>query len=553
MTDSLPPRNHASEPSERSGELSASELEDVVSRVLARARSRNDPTATQDDDAAAPRAGHERLGRARELVDEEDTYVPSDGDQQDLAERHALRRVAGLSTELEDVTEVEYRQLRLERVVLAGLYSSGTLADAENSLRELAALAETAGSEVMDGMLQRRVNPDPGTYLGSGKALELKDVVAATGADTVIVDAELAPSQRRALEDVVKVKVIDRTGLILDIFAQHAKSKEGKAQVELAQLEYMLPRLRGWGESLSRQAGGRAASGEGIGSRGPGETKIELDRRRIRQRMAKLRREIAAMKPARETKRLNRKRNSVPSVAIAGYTNAGKSSLLNRLTDAGVLVENALFATLDPTVRKAQTPDGIGYTLADTVGFVRSLPTQLVEAFRSTLEEVADADVIVHVVDASHPDPEGQLKAVRDVLTDVGANDIPEIVALNKADITDPVVLARLRNHESPSVAVSARTGEGIEELQRLISGAIPRPDHELDLLVPYTHGEVVSRLHAQDAEILSTEHTPEGTRLHVRVREDLVDDLERYLSAPHTPAGDEAQGREQAQDSQGA
>lgn len=553
MTDSLSPRNHASEPSERSGELSASELEDVVSRVLARARSRNEPTATQDDDAAAPRAGHERLGRARELVDEEDTYVPSDGDQQDLAERHALRRVAGLSTELEDVTEVEYRQLRLERVVLAGLYSSGTLADAENSLRELAALAETAGSEVMDGMLQRRVNPDPGTYLGSGKALELKDVVAATGADTVIVDAELAPSQRRALEDVVKVKVIDRTGLILDIFAQHAKSKEGKAQVELAQLEYMLPRLRGWGESLSRQAGGRAASGEGIGSRGPGETKIELDRRRIRQRMAKLRREIAAMKPARETKRLNRKRNSVPSVAIAGYTNAGKSSLLNRLTDAGVLVENALFATLDPTVRKAQTPDGIGYTLADTVGFVRSLPTQLVEAFRSTLEEVADADVIVHVVDASHPDPEGQLKAVRDVLTDVGANDIPEIVALNKADIADPVVLARLRNHESPSVAVSARTGEGIEELQRLISGAIPRPDHELDLLVPYTHGEVVSRLHAQDAEILSTEHTPEGTRLHVRVREDLVDDLERYLSAPHTPAGDEAQGREQAQDSQGA
>ena len=525
----------------------------MVSRVLARARSRNDPTATQDDDAAAPRAGHERLGRARELVDEEDTYVPSDGDQQDLAERHALRRVAGLSTELEDVTEVEYRQLRLERVVLAGLYSSGTLADAENSLRELAALAETAGSEVMDGMLQRRVNPDPGTYLGSGKALELKDVVAATGADTVIVDAELAPSQRRALEDVVKVKVIDRTGLILDIFAQHAKSKEGKAQVELAQLEYMLPRLRGWGESLSRQAGGRAASGEGIGSRGPGETKIELDRRRIRQRMAKLRREIAAMKPARETKRLNRKRNSVPSVAIAGYTNAGKSSLLNRLTDAGVLVENALFATLDPTVRKAQTPDGIGYTQADTVGFVRSLPTQLVEAFRSTLEEVADADVIVHVVDASHPDPEGQLKAVRDVLTDVGANDIPEIVALNKADIADPVVLARLRNHESPSVAVSARTGEGIEELQRLISGAIPRPDHELDLLVPYTHGEVVSRLHAQDAEILSTEHTPEGTRLHVRVREDLVDDLERYLSAPHTPAGDEAQGREQAQDSQGA
>ncbi|MDO4919537.1 GTPase HflX [Kocuria sp.] len=542
MTDSFSHRKPASEHAEHTGDLSGAELEDVVSRVLARARSRADAPAA-DPAAPVPRAGHDHLGRARELAPEDETHVPSDGDQQDLAERHALRRVAGLSTELEDVTEVEYRQLRLERVVLAGLYSSGTLADAENSLRELAALAETAGSEVMDGMLQRRVNPDPGTYLGSGKALELKDVVAATGADTVIVDAELAPSQRRALEDVVKVKVIDRTGLILDIFAQHAKSKEGKAQVELAQLEYMLPRLRGWGESLSRQAGGRAASGEGIGSRGPGETKIELDRRRIRQRMAKLRREIAAMKPARETKRLNRRRNAVPSVAIAGYTNAGKSSLLNRLTDAGVLVENALFATLDPTVRKAQTPDGIGYTLADTVGFVRSLPTQLVEAFRSTLEEVADSDVIVHVVDASHPDPEGQLKAVRDVLTDVGANDIPEIVALNKADIADLVVLARLRNHEHPSVAVSARTGEGIEELQRLISAAIPRPDHELDLLIPYVHGEVVSRLHAQDAEILSTEHTPEGTRLHVRVRQDLLADLEAYRC--DTAAGRDEPGQD--------
>ncbi|RKQ33333.1 GTPase HflX [Kocuria tytonis] len=535
MTDTPTHRNSAAEHPETSGELTGSELEDVVSRVLARARSRAEPVSTADAPAPAPRAGHDHLGRARELAAEEDVLGAADGEQRDLEERRALRRVAGLSTELEDVTEVEYRQLRLERVVLAGLYSSGTLADAENSLRELAALAETAGSEVMDGLLQRRVTPDPGTYLGSGKALELKDVVAATGADTVIVDAELAPSQRRALEDVVKVKVIDRTGLILDIFAQHAKSKEGKAQVELAQLEYMLPRLRGWGESLSRQAGGRAASGEGIGSRGPGETKIELDRRRIRQRMSKLRREIAAMKPARETKRLNRRRNAVPSVAIAGYTNAGKSSLLNRLTDAGVLVENALFATLDPTVRKAQTPDGIGYTLADTVGFVRSLPTQLVEAFRSTLEEVADSDVIVHVVDASHPDPEGQLKAVRDVLTDVGANDVPEIVALNKADIADPVVLARLRNREHPSVAVSARTGEGIEELRRLISAAIPRPDHELDLLIPYVHGEVVSRLHAQDAEILSTEHTPDGTRLHVRVREDLVGDLESYRTGSGT------------------
>ncbi|WP_431813164.1 GTPase HflX [Kocuria sp. cx-455] len=538
MTESHRPEDSQHRAPVNSGEPSGADLEDVVARVLARARAQQEPAIFRDAAEDASEHRRDTLGRARELHDEDPHFSDADGEQQDLAERHALRRVAGLSTELEDVTEVEYRQLRLERVVLAGLWSAGTLGDAENSLRELAALAETAGSEVMDGMLQRRVTPDPGTYLGSGKAIELRDVVAATGADTVVVDAELAPSQRRALEDVVKVKVIDRTGLILDIFAQHAKSKEGKAQVELAQLEYMLPRLRGWGESLSRQAGGRAAAGEGIGSRGPGETKIELDRRRIRQRMSKLRREIEAMKPARETKRLNRKRFSVPSVAIAGYTNAGKSSLLNRLTDAGVLVENALFATLDPTVRKAETPDGIGYTLSDTVGFVRSLPTQLVEAFRSTLEEVADADVIVHVVDASHPNPEGQLKAVRDVLTDVGATDIPEIVALNKADVADPVVLGRLLNHESPSVAVSARTGEGMEDLKQLISRAIPRPDHELDLLIPYVHGEVVSRLHAQDAEILRTEHTEDGTRLRVRVRGSLVAELEPYRLGA-APSGD--------------
>ena len=467
--------------------------------------------------------------RAREISDNQREHSEFDGEQEDLAERRALRRVAGLSTELDDVTEVEYRQLRLERVVLAGLWTEGTVEDAENSLRELAALAETAGSEVLDGLVQRRLKPDPGTFLGSGKALELKDIVQATGADTVIVDSELAPSQRRALEDIVKVKVIDRTALILDIFAQHAKSREGKAQVELAQLEYMLPRLRGWGASLSRQAGGRAASGEGIGSRGPGETKIEMDRRRLRARMAKLKREIAAMAPARETKRLSRKRNRVPSVAIAGYTNAGKSSLLNRLTDAGVLVENALFATLDPTVRKAQTPDGIGYTLSDTVGFVRSLPTQLVEAFRSTLEEVADADVILHVVDASHPDPEGQIRAVREVIADLDARRIPEIIVLNKADAADPFILERMRQREPNHVIVSARTGEGIDELKQKIADTIPRPSLEVKLLIPYNHGEVISRLHAWDAEIKSTAFVSDGTFVTVLVREDVAAELSDY------------------------
>ena len=468
--------------------------------------------------------------RAREISDNQREHSEFDGEQEDLAERRALRRVAGLSTELDDVTEVEYRQLRLERVVLAGLWTEGTVEDAENSLRELAALAETAGSEVLDGLVQRRLKPDPGTFLGSGKALELKDIVEATGADTVIVDSELAPSQRRALEDIVKVKVIDRTALILDIFAQHAKSREGKAQVELAQLEYMLPRLRGWGASLSRQAGGRAASGEGIGSRGPGETKIEMDRRRLRARMAKLKREIAAMAPARETKRLSRKRNRVPSVAIAGYTNAGKSSLLNRLTDAGVLVENALFATLDPTVRKAQTPDGIGYTLSDTVGFVRSLPTQLVEAFRSTLEEVADADVILHVVDASHPDPEGQIRAVREVIADLDARRIPEIIVLNKADAADPFILERMRQREPNHIIVSARTGEGIDELKQKIADTIPRPSLEVKLLIPYNHGEVISRLHAWDAEIKSTAFVSDGTFVTALVREDVAAELSDYV-----------------------
>src|ERR1700680_1205941 len=259
----------------------------------------------------------------------ERTDVDAATGELDLEDRHALRRVAGLSTELTDITEVEYRTLRLERVVLIGVWTEGTLASAENSLTELSRLAETAGAVVVDGLIQRRSRVDTATYVGSGKANELAGIVAATGADTVICDGELSPSQLRRLEGVVKVKVIDRTALILDIFAQHAKSREGKAQVELAQLQYMLPRLRGWGESLSRQAGGRVAGGGGIGTRGPGETKIETDRRRLRTRMAKLRWEISGMATGRGVQRGQRRRRDVPSVVIAGYTNAGKSSLLN--------------------------------------------------------------------------------------------------------------------------------------------------------------------------------------------------------------------------------
>ncbi len=319
-----------------------------------------------------------------------------------------------------------------------GVWTEGTQAQAENSLRELSQLAETAGSQVLDGLIQRRGRPDSASYVGAGKAAELAEVVASTGADTVICDGELTPGQLRRLEGIVRVKVIDRTALILDIFAQHARSKEGKAQVELAQLQYLLPRLRGWGESLSRQAGGRSGgAGGGIGTRGPGETKIETDRRRIRTRISRLRREIGEMSVGREVQRGQRRRGEVPSVAIAGYTNAGKSSLLNRLTGAHVLVDNSLFATLDPAVRKARTPLGWPFTLTDTVGFVRHLPHQLVDAFRSTLEEVADADLILHVVDGSDPDPRAQLAAVREVLGEVGARNVPELVVINKADAAD--------------------------------------------------------------------------------------------------------------------
>ncbi|MEV8569224.1 GTPase HflX [Streptomyces sp. NPDC051322] len=458
-----------------------------------------------------------------------------DGDQYDRSERAALRRVAGLSTELEDVTEVEYRQLRLERVVLVGVWTSGTAQDAENSLAELAALAETAGALVLDGVVQRRDKPDPATYIGSGKAHELRDIVLESGADTVVCDGELSPGQLIHLEDVVKVKVVDRTALILDIFAQHAKSREGKAQVALAQMQYMLPRLRGWGQSLSRQmgGGGSGSAGGGMATRGPGETKIETDRRRIREKMAKMRREIAEMKTGRDIKRQERKRHKVPSVAIAGYTNAGKSSLLNRLTGAGVLVENSLFATLDPTVRRAETPGGRLYTLADTVGFVRHLPHHLVEAFRSTMEEVGESDLILHVVDGSHPAPEEQLAAVREVIRDVGATDVPEIVVINKADAADPLVLQRLLRIERSAIAVSARSGQGIAQLLALIDAELPRPQVEVEVLVPYTHGQLVARAHA-DGEVISEEHTPEGTLLKARVHEELAADLAPYVPVAH-------------------
>ncbi len=451
----------------------------------------------------------------------------------DLEERNALRRVAGLSTELADITEVEYRQLRLERVVLVGVWTEGTAVDAENSLAELAELAKTAGSLVLDGLIQRRGRPDPSTFIGRGKVAELRSVVDESGADTVICDGELSPSQLRTLEDHVKTKVIDRTALILDIFAQHAKSREGKAQVELAQLQYFLPRLRGWGAALSRQAGGSGrggGAGGGVGLRGPGETKIETDRRRIRTRISKLKRDIAEMRTVRDTKRAVRRRRSVPSVAIAGYTNAGKSSLLNRLTGAGVLVEDALFATLDPATRRARTADGRVYTLSDTVGFVRHLPHQLVEAFRSTLEEVAQADLVLHVVDGAHADPLEQVRAVREVLAEVGAEKVPELVVVNKIDVAGEETLLALKRLWPDAVFVSARTRAGLDDLRERLEARLPRPEVELEVLLPYARGDLVARIHER-GEVLRSEHTEHGTHLRIRVSPTIAAELAPFVA----------------------
>ncbi|MEI7914546.1 MAG: GTPase HflX [Mycobacteriaceae bacterium] len=452
-----------------------------------------------------------------------------------LQDRAALRRVAGLSTELADVSEVEYRQLRLERVVLVGVWTEGSAADADASLAELAALAQTAGSEVLEGIIQRRDKPDPATYIGSGKAAELRQIVVATGADTVICDGELSPAQLTALERVVKVKVIDRTALILDIFAQHATSREGKAQVSLAQMEYMLPRLRGWGESMSRQAGGRAGgSGGGVGLRGPGETKIETDRRRIRERMSRLRREIKDMKRVRDTQRSRRLHSDVPSIAIVGYTNAGKSSVLNALTGAGVLVQNALFATLEPTTRRGEFDDDRPFVITDTVGFVRHLPTQLIEAFRSTLEEVVDADLLLHVVDGSDTNPMAQIDAVHAVIREVQADHhrapAPELLIVNKIDAADELTLAQLRRVLPGALFVSAHTGEGIDRLRARLGELVEPREVTVDVTIPYGRGDLVARLHS-DGHVDATEHTEDGTRVKARVPAALAARLRDFSS----------------------
>ncbi len=382
----------------------------------------------------------------------------------------------------------------------------------ESDLDELAALADSAGAETVARVLQTRQDPDPATFVGKGKLEEIHREVHRAGAEAVILDSELTPGQLRNLEEKLKVKVIDRTALILDIFALHARSREGKAQVELAQLNYLLPRLRGWGEAMSRMGGG-------IGTRrGPGETKLEIDRQHIKRRISKLRKDLKDLSRTRDVKRSSRERSGIPQIAIAGYTNAGKSTLMNALTGSDVVVADQLFATLDPTVRRIELPGGRAATLSDTVGFVSKLPHDLVEAFRSTLEEVARATLILHVADASSPELPQQIEAVRTVLHEIGASRIPEVLALNKVDRLSQPDRERLRNRfDGDAAQISAVTGEGLEGLRDRVEDALPRFPIEVSLLVPYGREDVTALLH-REAEVLSETACETGILVRARV-----------------------------------
>jgi GTP-binding protein HflX len=399
-----------------------------------------------------------------------------------------------------------WRSIAHERAVLVGIGPGIE----ERDLDELAALADSAGAEPVGRIVQSRSEPDPQYWIGRGKVEELHQLVHGRGAQLVVFDQELTPGHLRALEARLGVKVVDRTALILDIFALHAHTREGKAQVELAQLNYLLPRLRGWGEAMSRLGGG-------IGTRGPGETKLESDRQHIGRRITKLRRDVKAMQRSRDTQRASRQRSNVPQIAIAGYTNAGKSSLLRRLTGADVIVADQLFATLDPTTRRIALPGGRAATISDTVGFVSKLPHDLVEAFRSTLEEVTLSDLVVHVADASSSAVDAQIEAVRRVLDEIGAANMPEVLVLNKTDLVPGSQRARLALRYPGSVAMSALTGEGQDGLLDAIAEAVPTPPVEVTALIPWDRGDLVAMLY-RDAEVLSADAEPEGTRVHARL-----------------------------------
>jgi len=452
--------------------------------------------------------------------------------------RRAERDVIGDEAPREGVDIIR----RVERAVIVGvgLPDRGD-AEVAASLDELERLLDTAGGEVVERVAQRRQHPDPATFVGEGKVLELRVLAQERGADAVVFDDDLSPAQQRTLEERIGRKVLDRTIVILDIFAQHAASRDGKLQVELAQLTYLLPRLRGWGQALSRQAGGRAAGGAGIGGRGPGETQLEVDRRRLMRRITAIRRELAATARVRGTKAARRQRGGMPVVALVGYTNAGKSSLMNRLTGADVLVEDRLFATLDATLRRLELPDGRTVVVSDTVGFVRKLPHGLVEAFRSTLEETAQAALLLHVVDASHPEALGQVAAVREVLREIGADRVREVLVLNQADRADPEALIDLerRLRTAPEAAsygvpvvVSALTGEGIDGLLARVAAELPDARRHMVVHLPYAREDLVARIH-REGRVLDLRHDEHGTHVDAEVGAALAADLEGFLSGP--------------------
>lgn len=422
-------------------------------------------------------------------------------------------------------TVTDLRVVR-QRALLVGVYFRQTAADeAERSLEELGLLTNTAGADPVDYEMVKRDAPDPGLFIGSGKAEELAALVRAHDIDVVVFDNALTPAQQRNLQKQFEVDVVDREALILDIFAQHATSRAGSLQVELALLRYNLPRLRGKGIELSRQQGGIGAK------RGPGETKLETDRRRIAQRISRLEKELVDLNKIRQTQSKSRRRNEMPVISLVGYTNAGKSTLLNLLTDAHVLTEDQLFSTLDSTVRRFSLPDGRPVLLSDTVGFVRRLPHHLVEAFRSTLDEVVGANLLLHLVDASDSEPEGQIAAVREVLTQIGAGSTPELLVLNKVDAADPTVLARIRNLHPEAVVISALRGEGTDQLADAIGSRLEEHLATVRLEIPYTRADLVAAAH-RHGEVIAEKHDEHGSILEVRISAGRLEAFREFVAS---------------------
>ena len=422
---------------------------------------------------------------------------------------------------------VEDLEVPRQKAFLVGVRFGRTSSlEVEQSLEELALLTDTAGSQPVDQEIFRRIVPDAGLFIGKGQAAALADITKSEDIDVVVFDNSLTPAQQRNLQGLFECDVVDREAVILDIFAQHATSREGALQVELALLRYRLPRLRGQGEELSQQAGG-------IGTRGPGETRLESDRRRIRRRITVLEGDLAALRKQNQTRRRARIRAAIPTIALVGYTNAGKSTLLNQLTGAGILTEDRLFTTLDPTIRRLRLPGGREVLLADTVGFVRRLPHRLVEAFKSTLEEVRDTDLMLHLVNAADSDPEGQIEAVREVLAEIGADSIPTITVVNKTDVAPPTVVRRLLGGREDAVAVSALTGEGTDELTEALVNWINSRSATISVRVPYQRGDAVAALH-RTGEVLSSKECPDGLEMEVRLPPDQVHRFSAFI-APET------------------